>query len=273
MSEHDENTIYTYYPSEIVDAADGVVIDDRMIDFENRVRAFSYEEYVKKKHSEVMISDADRKMFSTLWRAASKLDIPRWLVFDALWFLKKARVLKTRVEFKGKPLYTFKEKFIYAVFFVLATRYNLTSVVNKIANMPCSESGERCYQSRKRGDREFRRYLRSVRYFASFIYANKTRDPISMLSDVCNQYRIPESVCSRARHHVSKMGKLLSGRKIQTVVVAALKLALDEVLKDGGSVLVLQLCRSLGVSEIAVRNFIKQYLPHEHRDGEQGRGS
>ncbi|MEM4924782.1 MAG: hypothetical protein QXE70_10500 [Ignisphaera sp.] len=251
---------YIYDEHSIVDSITGEVVDEKLIDRSERVRAFSYEEYERKKHHEVFISEDDRRLMGMLWRVGKEINAPEWLINEAFWFVKKAKVLKTKLEFKGKPFYPFKEKYIYAIYFVLSHRYGLFNIMSKIASMRCNENGEQCYVSRKKGDKEFRQYLRSIRHFASYIYPNGARDPVILLEKIVNQYRLlPDVIYKKAREHVLKMRNLMSGRKTQTIVAAAIKLALDEVIPNKSNHIITQICHLLNISKPSIKSLIKVY--------------
>ncbi|MEM1560063.1 MAG: hypothetical protein QXK24_00430 [Ignisphaera sp.] len=258
MSSRDDQ--YIYNDLGIVDPMTGEVIDEKIIDKSEQIRAFSYEEYVKKKHQEVYISEDDRRLMSILWRIGKELNVPDWIINEALWFIKKAKVLKTKTEFKNKPLYPFKEKYIYALYFVLTHKYGLLNIMFRIASMICNENGEQCYVSKKRGDKVFRHYLMSIRHFASYIYPNKARNPIALLDEIVFRYRLlPDVVHKRARDYAIKLKRLISGRKIQTIVATAIKLALDEIFPDKSNRIMLQICRLLNTSVPSVEKLIKIY--------------
>ncbi|MEM1695159.1 MAG: hypothetical protein QXQ90_01025 [Desulfurococcaceae archaeon] len=253
-------TVYDSRTSEVVDSITGEVVDEKLIDRSGRVRAFSYEEYERKKHHEVYVSEDDRRLMGMMWRVGKEINAPEWLINEAFWFVKKARVLKTKLEFKGKSLYPFKEKYVYAIYFVLSHKYGLFNIASRIASMRCNESGEQCYISRKKGDKEFRQYLRSIRHFASYIYPNRARDPVILLDEIVAQYRLlPDVIYKKAREYALKMRNLMSGRKTQTVVAAAIKMALDEVIPSKSSYIMAQICRLLNVSEPSIKNLIKTY--------------
>ncbi|MEM1694287.1 MAG: hypothetical protein QXH21_08230 [Ignisphaera sp.] len=255
MSDH-----ILYIQGRIVDSSTGEVIDEDLIDRSGQIRAFNYEEYERKKHHEIYVSEEDRKLMGVLWRIGKSVNAPEWLITEAFWFIKKAKVLKTRLEFKGKPLYPFKDKYVYAIYFVLSHRYGLFSIASRIASMSCNENGEQCYVSKKRGDKEFRQYLRSIRHFASYIYPNKARDPVILLDEIVTQYKLlPDAIYKRAREYTLRMKNLMSGRKAQTVVAAAIKMALDEVIPNRNGHIMSQICRLLNVSEPSVKNLVKIY--------------
>lgn len=246
--------------SYIIDETTGEVVDDKSIDWSQSVRAFSYEEYVEKVHHAVMLSDIDRKLMSAIRRVGSSVDAPLWLVNDVFWFLKKVRALKTRSEFKGKPFYPFKDKYLYAVFFVLSLNFGLLSVSSKIASMPCNERGERCYVSRKRGDKEFRKYMKSVRYFMAHLYPDRKGDPLVLLDEAFRKYRvIPDVVYKRAREHAIVMRRQLNGRRPQTIAAAAVVVALGEVMPDNAHHIVSQVCKMFNVSGPSVKSLVKVY--------------
>ncbi|MEM1842374.1 MAG: hypothetical protein QXL19_08370 [Ignisphaera sp.] len=259
MSSRDE-VQYIYNDLEIVDPMTGEVIDEKIIDKGGQIRAFSYEEYRKKKHQEIYISEDDRRLMSIIWRIGKEINAPEWLINEAFWFIKKAKVLKTKSEFKNNPLYPFKEKYIYALYFVLTHKYGLFNITFRIASMICNENGEQCYVSKKKGDKEFRHYLMTIRRFASYIYPNKARDPVALLDEIVFRYKLlPDVVHKRAREYVLKLKKLISGRKIQTIVVAAIKLALDEIFPDKSNRIMLQICHLLNISILSVEKIIKIY--------------
>ena len=201
----------------------------------------------------------DLRLWATVWSVGEKIGAPRALREEVFWFYKKARILKTRPEFKGKGIYANKEKYVLAVYYVVAKKRGYAQIAEQIASMPCNLEGEPCYVSRKRGDPEFKKYLRIVLRYASVIYPNNKRDPVLVIDNLMkHRYNmIPEIILKRAREIAVMIQPYIAGRKTNTVVAACLKLALDELIPDKAKSLFSYICSILKVPKLPVKNFIE----------------
>uniref|UniRef100_A0A7J3ZMG5 Uncharacterized protein n=1 Tax=Fervidicoccus fontis TaxID=683846 RepID=A0A7J3ZMG5_9CREN len=130
--------------------------------------------------------------------------------------------------------------------------------------MPCLDTAEPYYLSQRRGDPEFKRYLKAVMRYASYIYPNSDTDPVAVLDELIARYGvlIPSVVYKRARELVARVQGVLSGRRAKTVAAAVLKIALDEVMVNSNpsSAVFKEICRKLRVSEQAVSTVIKKIV-------------
>jgi len=258
-----DGAIYDYESYEYVDTFTGVVEEDHPIESKPSIMAKDYAEWESKRNHEVLISDADRKLWAQIWSVGERIGAPKWLIQDVFWFYKKARALKTRPEFKGRGLYTSDEKCILAVYYVVAKKRGLLNLAEQIASMPCGEMGEPCYINRKRGDPKFKKYLNIALRYASVIYPASSRDPFPILNKVASEVPLPESVFRRAREILAKYEHMLGGRKIGTVVAASIGIALEEMFPDSWRQYFVLVCKSLGVSEISVRALINKIKKSE----------
>jgi len=252
------NKVYDYRRGEVVDTLSGVVEEDQFFEQRPSIRASDYAEWESKKSHEVLISDADKKLWASIWRVGERIGAPRWLVQDVFYFYKMARTLKTRPEFRGRGLHTSDERCILAVFYVVARRRGLLNLADQIALMPCEPNGEPCYINRKKGDKKFKKYLNIALRYASFIYPNSRRDPLIVLSKVASDIPLPETVVRRTREIITKLQPAMGGRRLATVVAAALGLALEEIFPSTWKQIFSVVCKALNVSEISVRSFISK---------------
>jgi len=249
--------IYDYKRAEVVDPMSGVVEEDHLFESKPSIRASDYAEWESKRSHEVLVSDEDRKLMAPIWRVGEKIGAPEWLRRDVFWFYKMARALKARPEFKGKGLHTSDERCILAVYYVVAKRRGLLDLADRIAMMPCGEDGMPCYVNRKKGDSKFKKYLNIALRYAAVIYPNNLgRDPIAVLNRVASEVPMPESVVRRAAEIIAKLYPALSGRRLATIVAAALGIALEEVFPESWRTIFKIVCRALNVSEISVRSLI-----------------
>lgn len=242
---------------EIVDFFNGEVDQDHIAVFQP-IRAENYAEWDRKRHHSPLLEEKEKKMWLSAWTTGEKIGAPKWLREEVFWFLKKAKALKAHPVFRGKAIYTHKEKYILAVYYVIACRRGLHGVAERIALMPCSETGEPCYVSRKKGNKEFKKYLKYVLRYASFLCpANK--DPVTLLDEFVAQQKVvmPEIVYKRAREIALKASSVSSGRKPQNVVAAAIKIAIDEIMPSNKAVYK-QICKAIGANESSVKPLIKK---------------
>jgi len=251
--------IYDYKRAEVVDPLSGIVEEDHLFESKQSIRASDYAEWLSKKSHEVLVTDEDRKLMAPIWRVGEKIGTPEWLRRDVFWFYKAARALKARPEFKGKGLHVSDERCILAVYYVVAKRRGLLDLADRIAMMPCGEDGIPCYINRKKGDPKFKRYLNIALRYAAVIYPiNLGRDPIVVLNKVASEVPMPEFVVRRATEIVAKLQPLLSGRRLATIVAAALGIALEEVFPSSWRTIFRIVCKALNVSEISVRSLISK---------------
>jgi len=261
MKEYDDGfggRVYNHNSGEVVDPLSGVVEEDRFFESKPSIRASDYAEWESKKSHEVLLTDADRRLWAPIWSVGEKVGAPAWLRQEVFWFYKKAKALKTRPEFKGCGLYVTDDRCILAVYYVVAKKRGLFNLVEQIAYMPCGSDGEPCYINRKKGDRKFKKYLKIALRYASFIYPNTGRDPIHVLNKVASEIPMPEAVIRRAAEIVAKLYPLLSGRRLTTIVVAALGIALEEAFPSSWMRIFSLVCKALNVSEISVRSLINK---------------
>ena len=249
---------------ELVDPVSGEVEEEHQVVYGTGVRASDYAEWDSKRQHEVMVEDWDRRLWGRIQGVGELVEAPAWLRREVLWFLRKARALKNRPEFCGKPFYPLKEKFLLAVYYVVARKRGDNATADRIATMPCLDTAEPCYLSRRKGDPEFRKYLKVVMRYASYIYPNSNSDPVAVLDELVARYRglVPSVVYKRARELVARVQGVLSGRRAKTVAVAVLKIALDEVMvsSNPSSTVFKEICRKLGVSGQAVNEVVKEIL-------------
>lgn len=252
-----QNRIYDQKNAEIVDSFNGEVEEDRLLEQKPSIRASDYAEWESKRQHEVFISDKDRRLWSTIWNVGEKIGAPKWIRDEVFWFYKKARALKTHPMFKSKTLYL-NDKCIRAVYYVIAKKRGEHEFAEKIAFMPCDQSGEPCYVNRKKGDPAFKKYLKVALRYASVIYPNHRRDPVLLINEIVRRKTgvIPESVYRRAKEIALKLQAFLSGRSPGTIVATCFKLALDEIMPENSKPIFSYICSILKVSEISVRNFI-----------------
>lgn len=153
---------------EFVNVLSGEVKDDYWIVYRSSVRASNYAEWKSKMHHAVMVEERDRRLWGKVWEVGELVGASVWLRRKVLWFVRKARVPKARPEFCGKPFYSFKDKFLLAVYYVVARRGD-TTTAERVATMPCNESGKPCYLSRRKDDPEFRKYVKVVLRYITHI--------------------------------------------------------------------------------------------------------
>ena len=248
---------------EFVDPVSGEVEEERQIVYRPSVRASDYAEWESKVHHSVMVEERDRRLQGKVWEVGELVSAPAWLRQEVLWFLRKARALRNRPELCGKPFYPFKDKFILATYYVVARKRGDCTTADRIATMPCLDTAEPCYLSRRKGDPEFRKYLKTVRRYASYIYPNSNSDPVAVLDELIARYRvpIPSVVYKRARELAARVQSVLSGRRAKTIAAAVLKIALDEVmLNNPSNTIFKEICRKLGVSEQTVNEVVKKIM-------------
>jgi len=249
---------------ESVDPVSGEVEEEHQIVYRPSVRASDYAEWESKIHHSVMVEERDRRLQGKVWEVGELVGAPAWLRREVLWFLRKARALRNRPELCGKPFYPFKDKFILATYYVVARKRGDGATADRIATMPCLDTVELCYLSRRKGDPEFRKYLKTVTRYASYIYPNSNSDPVAVLDELVARYRglVPSVVYKRARELVAKVQSVLSGRRAKTVAAAVLKIALDEVMVNSNpsSTVFKEICRKLRVSEQAVNEVVKKIV-------------
>jgi hypothetical protein len=249
---------------EVVDALTGEVEEEHQVVYRPSVRASDYAEWESKVHHSVMVEERDRRLQGKVWEVGELVSAPAWLRQEVLWFLRKARALRNRPELCGKPFYPLKDKFILAAYYVVARKRGDGATADRIATMPCLDTAEPCYLSRRRGDPEFRKYLKDVVRYASYIYPNSGSDPIAVLDELIAKYRvlIPSVVYKRARELAAKVQGVLSGRRARTVAAAVLKIALDEVMVNSNpsNAVFKEICRKLRVSEQTVNEVVKKVV-------------
>lgn len=249
--------VYDQSNAEYVDPYDGIVEQEYIFESRPTIRASDYAEWNSKRQSEVFISQKDRRLWTTIWSVGEKLNAPKWLREEVFWFYKKARVLKTQPMFKGKGLHL-NEKCIRVVYYVVAKKRGEYGFAEKIASEPCDTSGNPCYINRKKGDPEFKRYLRVALRYASVIYPNHKRDPITLFDKIVRRNTlIPEMVYKRAKEIMVKIQGLQSGRNPTTVMATCIKLALDELMPHNSKPIFNYVCTLLKVSELSVKNYIR----------------
>ena len=56
--------------------------------------------------------------------------------------------------------------------------------------MPCLDTAEPYYLSQRRGDPEFKRYLKVVMRYASYIYPDSDSDPVAVLDELVARYGV-----------------------------------------------------------------------------------
>lgn len=250
----------SYYDSgEYIDPISGEVTGVELD--ENYIRAFTYDDYERKRHHEAFMDPRHRKIFASVWKVGKSLDIPERLIREAFYFMLKMRELKISSVDGLKIPARGNDKFIKAVYLVLAEVHGLDHIQRKIRYMACNENGDPCYASRKRGDPEFRKYLRAVSYAARKIYPNSDhRNPyilIERLRPKCPF--VSDAVFARAKDYVPVLMQGVSGKKVQTVVGTALALACKELSPELLGDLIDIVCSCLGVSESAIRLFMKSF--------------
>jgi len=259
MKEYDDGfggRVYNHNSGEVVDPLSGVVEEEHLLESKPGIRASDYAEWESKKSHEVLLTDADRRLWAPIWSVGEKVGAPAWLRQEVFWFYKKAKALKTRPEFKGCGLYVTDDRCILAVYYVVAKKRGLFNLAEEIALMPCGDSGEPCYINRKKGDRKFKKYLKIALRYASFIYPNNVRNPTATLNMVATQVPLPEAVFRRAREHLLKLGHVLGGRRMGTVAAASLGLALEEIFPSNWRQYFKVVCRCLNVSELSVKDLM-----------------
>ena len=246
-----------YRDDEIVDIINGEVEEDRLFVSKPSIRASDYAEWEQKKHHEPLFSDADKRLWVPIWRVGEEIGAPKWLRQEVFWFYKKARVLRTRPEFKGKGIYVSDKKYILAVYYVVAKKRGLIALAEQIASMPCNPQGEPCYVNRKRGDPKFKKYLKIALRYASRIYPNHVRDPVTAIEQLSNALALPEIIFQRAREIAIKIKSKIAGRQTNTVVAACLKITLDEIFPESSKVYFKIICRQLKTIDITVMNLVR----------------
>jgi hypothetical protein len=254
------NRVYDQKNAEVVDIYNGEVEEDHIFATRPTIRASDYAEWEQKRQHAILLSDRDRRLWVAVWNVGERIGAPKWLREEVFWFYKKARALKTRPEFKGIGLHVNKEKYVLVVYYVIARKRGLLSFAEQIASMPCNASGEPCYVNRKKGDKEFKKFLKIVLRYASVIYPNNyVRDPVTIIDNLMRQeYNlIPEIVYRRAKEIAVKIQPQMGGRKTNTVVAACVKIALDELMPEKAKPLFSYICSVLKVSELSVKNFIE----------------
>jgi len=219
-----------YRDGEIIGAYNGEVEEERAIVMRERIIASDYQEWQDKRHHEIFMSEKDRRLWGRIWNVGRELGMPAWLCREVYWFFKKARILKMNPEFKGKGIYC-KKKYIYAVFYVVAKKRGYLTLADQIASMPCDETGVPCYINRKKGDPEFKKYLKIVLRYASKLYPNNRRDPSTLIDIVCQQSSglIPSIVCKRAKEYALRLQHGASGKHMKTIALECFKRALIEL--------------------------------------------
>lgn len=251
--------VYDQKSSDIIDSYNGEV-EGIIVEEKPSIRASDYAEWESKRQHEVLVSDKDKRLWTTIWDVGEKIDAPKWIREEVFWFYKKARVLKTQPMFKSKTLYL-NDKCIRAVYYVVAKKRGEHGLAEKIASMPCNQSGEPCYVNRKRGDPDFKKYLKIALRYASVIYPNNRRDPLALINEAARKIGgiVPEVVYRRAKELALRLHIHLSGRNPATVAAACIKLALDEVMPENSKPIFSYICSVLKVSNITVQNLI-EYL-------------
>ena len=255
-----DSTLYMVYnqkEGEVVDALSGEVLEEGMFDERPPFRRSSRDDRQESSSYGILVEERDRKLWAAVWNVGEKAGAPKWLRSEVYWFFKKARALRTRPEIRGKGIYPGDERAVLAVYYVVAKKLGHEDVAERIAMSPCNEKGEPCYVNRKRGDEKFRKYLKVALRYAALMYPNNSRNPLPLLEYLCrsNDIPIPSFVYTRAREILLKMQHSIGGRRSATVVAAAVKLALEELLPEHRS-LFEAVCRKLRVSELAVKNFL-----------------
>jgi len=167
-------------------------------------------------------------------------------------------------ELCGKPFHPLRDKFTLAAYYVVASRRGDGATAGRVTTMPCLDTAEPYYLSQRRGDPEFKRYLKVVMRYASYIYPDSDSDPVAVLDELVTRYGvlIPSVVYKRARELAAKVQSMLSGRRAKTVAAAVLKIALDEVMVNSNpsNAVFKEVCRKLGVSEQAVNEVVKKIV-------------
>lgn len=256
--------VYDPVAGDVIDVINGEIDETNNFVYKPVIRAESYGEWERKKSYDLLRSDKDKKMWSVIKEVGERINA-RGLRYDVYNFMQKMKSLKTRSEFRGKSVYTYKKKFILAVYYVIAKKNGLHALAEQISSMPCLDTPEPCFVSRRKGDPEFKRYLRTVLKCAAVLFPSFARDPVEVLEEFVHRYDIslPEVVKLKARENMIKLQEFMSGRKVQTIVAAALKLALDEVMTDTDEKIFEQICNKIGVSATSVINFLNHTQRNE----------
>lgn len=260
MSSESDLETYSVYDKkrgEIVDALSGEVLEESLFD-ERPPRRRRDRDEPEARGFGVLVDERDKKIWSIVWVVGEKIGAPKWLRSEVYWFFKKARVLRARPEIGGRGIYPGDERAVLAVYYVVARKLGAEDVAERIASMPCGDGGAPCYVNRKRGDEKFRRYMKIALRYAALMYPNHTRNPLHLLEYLArSDAPIPGFVYSRAREILMKTHHLIGERRSATVVAAAMKLALEELLPEHKH-LFEAVCKKLRVSELAVKNFLSR---------------
>lgn len=255
-----EQMNHFYLNGEYIDPISGEVVDVQT-DYYGYAISYGHERAERKRLHEVFVEPSHKRLFATVWRVGKSLGAPEPLIREAFFFLLRAKELKSSLqsELANKPLYVTSEKYIRAVFLALAQRCGLDSIAKKIMLMPCNDSGDPCYASRKRGDPEFRKYLRAVNYFMSQIYQNNHKDPLVLLERLKTKYPhiIDERVAARAQDYISFLRANFSGKKAQTIVATAVVMATTEIHPENTNNVLKVVCDALRVSDSSVKLTMK----------------
>ena len=259
-----EYRVYDSKRGEFVDPVNGEVEEEHQVVYRPTVRASDYAEWEGKQHHSVLVEERDRKLYAKVQSVGEAVGVPKRLRDEVFQFIKRARALKARPEFCGKPFHPYKDKFILAAYYVVASRLGDTSTAERIATMPCGDGGEPCYLSRRRGDDEFRRYLKVLMRYAYYVYQNGNGGPADVLDELVHVrgLPVPPAVCDRAKEIATALREQLSGRRAQTIAVVALKIAMDEAVGDKrlSNVLVKEACRKLRISEQSVNTVVRKVV-------------
>jgi transcription initiation factor TFIIIB Brf1 subunit/transcription initiation factor TFIIB len=169
-------------------------------------------------------------LYNTFEKVARKYDIPRVIVHEAVWFYKSAKKLRTRPELRGKTIILSREKSILAIFYTLAKRLGYDEVADRIATMPCGgKNNTPCYASRRKSDKEFKKYLKVIRRYAALLYP-ATRDYERLIKDHYAKLKIilPRQVTDLAVEIAKRSTPVTSGKNPRLVAVACLYVAVQQ---------------------------------------------
>jgi len=190
----------------------GEVVEEEPYESVPTARGDDYDEWARKLGRAVMFDQKTRKLYSMVRRVASEVGIgpDHFLVNEAVEFFKKCANAKLEVEV-GKRLYPSNRKCVLAVLKVLAEVYSLNTVSQVIGSHMCGQS--QCMASKRRSDREFKKFYMAAVQYARRIYGIPLAPPTSRenIERLAREGVIPRDIAEEASGICSEYSPYLSG--------------------------------------------------------------
>ena len=207
-------------------------VNGQHIVIDNIVRASDYAEWEQKRTTSVRLTEQEKRIWKRASEIGNRLGAPRWLINEVFWFIKMMYKLKEKL---GTGISIGKDKFMYAVFAVVAEKKGFIEFTDRINRMDCGD-GIPCMLTRRKGDKAYRRYKKRIEEYASHIYKAVKRNPRDVILLYATRFYLPSEVVALAIDLATRNKHMFSGRKSSTMAAASI-LAAVKILGYDTSVL------------------------------------